>query len=92
MKKKIYAIAGSCMLIAAIAAGCDGKTVDKPCDWCGKSPSVAYQVKDGSNSYVCKKCSEICALCGKKATKQGENLLGMAIFLCSDCYEKEVGK
>lgn len=29
---------------------------DKPCDWCGHSPTVAYKESDGSYSYVCKEC------------------------------------
>lgn len=29
---------------------------DKPCDWCGHSPTVAYKESDGSYSYVCKDC------------------------------------
>ncbi|MEM0529234.1 hypothetical protein WGC32_02695 [Zongyangia sp. HA2173] len=61
-------------------------TVDVPCDWCGKTPSVAYQTSDGSDAYVCKDCSKVCALCGEKATKHYENLLGMVIFVCNDCY------
>lgn len=92
MKKRISAILWGCMMMAAIAAGCGGTAVDKPCDWCGKSPSIAYQVSDGSDSYVCKECSKKCALCGKKATKQSENMLGMAIFLCDDCYQEAGGK
>ncbi len=39
---------------------------DKPCDWCGHSPTVAYKESDGSYSYVCKECRKKCAWCGKK--------------------------
>ena len=62
-------------------------TVDEPCDWCHNSPSVAYKMSDGSYSYVCKDCSKKCALCGDKATHHYENLLGMMVFVCDDCYE-----
>lgn len=63
-------------------------TVDEPCDWCGKKPSVAYKMKDGSYSYVCKDCSKKCAWCGDKATKHYENGLSMMVFVCDDCYEE----
>lgn len=59
----------------------------EPCDWCGKSPSVAYEKNDGSDAYVCKECSEHCAWCGEKAKKHYENLLGLVVFVCNDCYE-----
>lgn len=65
-------------------------TVDKPCDWCGSKPSVAYKMSDGSYSYVCKDCSKECALCGDKATKHYENALGMMVFVCNDCYKEIV--
>lgn len=63
------------------------KTVNEPCDWCGHKPSVAYQLRDGSYSYVCRDCSKECFWCGKKATKHYESMLGMMVFVCSDCYE-----
>lgn len=63
-------------------------TVDEPCDWCGNSPSVAYKLSDGSYSYVCKECSKYCALCGDKATKHYENMLGVMVFVCDDCYDE----
>lgn len=63
-------------------------TVDEPCDWCGNSPSVAYELSDGSYSYVCKECSKSCVLCGNKATTHYENLAGMMVFVCNDCYEE----
>ena len=65
-------------------------TVNEPCDWCGKKPSVAYKMNDGSYSYVCKDCSKECAWCGKKATKHYENLAGMMTFVCNDCYKQIV--
>ena len=68
--------------------GITGCTVDEPCDWCGNTPSVAYKTSDESMSYVCKKCSKTCMICGKnKATKHTENLLGMMMFVCDDCYD-----
>lgn len=48
---------------------------DKPCDWCGHSPTVAYKESDGSYSYVCKECRKKCAWCGKKATRHYENMM-----------------
>lgn len=78
------------MMVAIMSiclAGCS-TTVDKPCDWCEKSPSVEYTNSDGEPSYVCKKCSSVCMICGdKKPTKKGQNLLGMVMFVCDDCYE-----
>lgn len=58
----------------------------KPCAWCGKEPSVAYRVSDGY-SYVCRNCSSKCFICGKKATKHYENLLGEMVFVCQKCYD-----
>lgn len=63
-------------------------TVNKPCDWCGNSPSVAYELSDGSKAYICKECSSECAFCGDKATKHYENLLETLVFVCDDCYEE----
>lgn len=91
VKKKMSVFAFSCFLITVIVSGC-GSVVDKPCDWCGKSPSVAYNTSDGSKSYVCKDCSKNCAICGKKATKHSENMLGMVIFMCDDCYKDAGGQ
>lgn len=68
-----------------------GATVDEPCDWCGNRPSVAYEMSDGSYSYVCDDCSKECAWCGNKATKRYENLAGMMVFVCDDCYEEVAG-
>lgn len=64
--------------------------VDKPCDWCDRRPSMAFETSDGSMAYVCKACSKECAWCGKKAKKHYENLLGMIVFVCNDCYEEVV--
>lgn len=62
-------------------------TVDKPCDWCSKRPSVAYKTLDGSYAYVCRKCSKTCKLCGEKADRHYENLIGTMVFVCDDCYQ-----
>ena len=61
-------------------------TVDEPCDWCNRRPSMAFKTSDGSIAYVCKNCSKECAWCNKKATKHYENMLGMIVFVCNDCY------
>lgn len=66
-------------------------TVNEPCDWCGDSPSVAYELSDGSDAYVCKDCSKTCLWCGNKAKKHYENLLGTIVFVCNDCYEEAAG-
>lgn len=49
---------------------------------------MEYKTSDGSKAYVCKDCSKECALCGKKATKHYENMLGMVVFVCDDCYKE----
>lgn len=87
---KKLAIAALIVVIAFLIVTRFSSTVDKPCDWCGDRPSVAYKLNDGSYSYVCKDCSKRCAFCGDKATKHYENLLNMMVFVCNDCY-KEVG-
>ena len=78
------------MLLAIMSLcliGCSS-VVDEPCDWCGSKPSVAYKNSDDAESYVCKECSSICMICGdKKAKHQSENLLGMVMFVCDDCYK-----
>lgn len=85
-EKYMSVFAFSCFMITVIASGC-GSVADEPCDWFGKSPSVAYKISDVSKSYVCKDCSKNCAICGKKATKHSENMLGMVIFRCDECYQ-----
>lgn len=40
---------------------------DKPCDWCGHSPTVAYKESDGSYSYVCKECRKKMCMVWKKS-------------------------
>lgn len=77
------------VIMSVCLSGCSA-TVDKPCDWCSKSPSVEYENSDGDKSYVCKECSSVCMICGeKKAERKAENLLGMVMFVCEDCYEEE---
>ena len=83
--KVVVVVAAVIILVFAISRFTS--LVDEPCDWCGNSPSVAYELNDGSYSYVCKECSKYCALCGEKATKHYENLVGMMVFVCDDCYE-----
>ena len=61
---------------------------DKPCDWCGHSPTVAYKESDGSYSYVCKECRKKCAWCGKKATRHYENMMHKEVFVCEETYKK----
>lgn len=89
LKKKIK-VMWACLSIGVLLAGC-GKTgvklVDEYCDWCGDSPSYAYETSDGSMSYVCPECSSECFFCGEKATRHYENLLGSMVFVCDDCYE-----
>lgn len=75
-------------IMSMYLVGCS-PTVNKPCDWCGSKPSVAYKNSDDTASYVCKECSSVCMICGeKKAEKKCENLLGMVMFVCDECYEK----
>lgn len=83
----VIVIATTIFIITRFAA----TTVDEPCDWCGNRPSVAYEMSDGSYSYVCKECGKECAWCGDKATKHYENLAGMMVFVCDDCYEEIAG-
>ena len=85
MKKVVTGIVA--MIIVFFIIGQFIFTVDKPCDWCGSSPSVAYELNDGSYSYVCKECSEFCFWCENKATIHYENLAGIMAFVCDDCYE-----
>ena len=84
------AAAAAAVFIGTFVIRTASGTVDEPCDWCGKTPSVAYAVENDSDgvSYVCRECSSTCMLCGsKKATKHQENLLGMMLFVCDDCHQ-----
>ena len=81
------AVAVVAVIILVFAISRFTSLVDEPCDWCGNSPSVAYKMSDNSYSYVCRDCSKVCALCGEKATKHYENLLGMMVFVCDDFYD-----
>ncbi len=55
--------------------------------YCGDRPSKEYKKRDGTPVYVCQECSSECMLCGDKATKHYESLLGI-VFVCNDCYKK----
>ena len=57
----------------------------EPCDWCGRTPTLSYQLSSGGYAYICKNCRTHCMLCGRRATRHHENLLGTMVFLCSDC-------
>lgn len=85
--KKVV-LGGAAVVVALYVITRFTSTVDKPCDWCGNRPSVAYKMSDGSYSYVCKDCSKECAWCGARATKHYENIAGMMVFVCDDCYEE----
>lgn len=86
IKRLTFSLCISLVIFLCIT-GCS-RTVDEPCDWCKSRPSVAYETSDGSEAYVCKECSKMCMICGdKKATKHGENLFGMILFVCDDCYD-----
>ena len=61
---------------------------NEPCDYCNRSPSMAFETSDGSMAYVCKECSKECMICHKKATKHYENLIGTIVFVCDDCYKE----
>lgn len=61
-------------------------TSNEPCDWCQKTPTKAFTMKDGSKSYVCADCRHNCAWCDARATKHYENALGMMTFVCDECY------
>lgn len=86
LKKKLI-IAGVIVCAAFAIIKLTSKTVNEPCDWCGNSPSVAYELHDGSYAYVCKECSKKCAWCGEKPNRHYENALGTMVFVCDDCYE-----
>lgn len=62
-------------------------TVDKPCMYCNSSPSREYKKSDNTMGYVCENCSSKCMLCGAKATKHYESLIGI-VFVCDECYEE----
>lgn len=85
-KKVVLGVAAAIVILYVITRYTS--TVDKPCDWCGNRPSVAYKMNDDSYSYVCKDCSKECAWCGKRATKHYENLADMMVFVCDDCYKE----
>ena len=85
------AAAAAAVIIGIFAVRTSGRTVDKPCDWCGSSPSVAYTVTNDSDGicYVCRECSRTCMMCGsRRASKHFETLYGMIMFVCDDCSQK----
>lgn len=84
----IKVLAGVAVVVLAILITSQFVGLSKePCDWCGHTPSVAYQTSDGSEAYVCKECSKKCAWCGAKAKCHYENLLENIVFVCDDCYD-----
>lgn len=90
MKRKIILVSSILAVIGIVVLFrllSNSHTVDKPCDWCGKSPSVAYETSDETESYVCDDCSKVCTWCGEKAVRHYENGIGMIVFVCDDCYK-----
>lgn len=59
-------------------------TVDEPCAYCNRKPSVEYELSDGSTIYVCEKCSSKCMQCGADAITHYENLPDI-VFVCDAC-------
>lgn len=90
MKKLIVTICA--IVLAFILVGCSN-TVNVPCDYCDRTPSIAYKTKSGyGDAHVCTKCSSTCMICDeKKATKHYENAFGMIVFVCNDCYKEVSG-
>lgn len=87
MKNKILCFFMGIVFVIPMLTGCSS-TVDEPCDYCGKSPSIEYMKSDDTPFYICKECSSTCMICGdEKATTHYESLLGI-IFACDDCYQK----
>lgn len=83
------AIVGGCLLLVLLlfTGGFGPCLVSEECDYCGRSPSYAYEVSTGY-SYVCDHCRQTCMWCGRrKATKHWENGLHMMIFLCDRCAD-----
>lgn len=58
MKRNKKLLIGILVIVAIVVLFKFPRTVDKPCDWCDKRPSVAYDMSDGSKSYVCMDCYE----------------------------------
>lgn len=86
MMKRICFFALTVVMVLSL---CSCGTVDKPCDWCEKSPSKEYTTSSGKKSYVCKECSSTCMICDKKkATTHCTNMLDMELFVCADCYKE----
>ena len=82
----VFAAAVSAMVLYLVL---NKWAVDMPCDWCRKRPSVAFETSDGSEAYVCRDCMKTCMICEKKrAVKHYENLAGMIVFVCEDCYRE----
>lgn len=87
MKRKIMLLCGIMVIVIIVLFFKRPSAVNESCDWCGKRPSVAFKVGDGSKSYVCKDCRRNCAWCDNKAKKHYENAAGMMVFVCDDCYK-----
>ena len=90
MRKKILPVLFLLTIILVAAAGC-GAYSDEPCELCGSTPSKAYELNDRT-AYVCDECSSECSLCGDEATEYYENLFGMVMFACDDCYQELSGE
>lgn len=87
MKRKKILIGVICIIVAIVVLSKLPSLTNEPCDWCEESPSFAYDMSDGSKSYVCMECRTKCAWCGERAVKHYENGLHMMVFVCKDCYE-----
>ncbi|MBE6799860.1 MAG: hypothetical protein E7529_01495 [Ruminococcaceae bacterium] len=59
---------------------------NNPCEYCSNETALRITMSDGSNFYVCRKCTKNCFWCDNEATTHYENLLGMPMFVCSECY------
>ncbi|MBR2476782.1 MAG: hypothetical protein IKB50_01460 [Clostridia bacterium] len=88
MKKIKIVLVFSLVAVLVFLSGC--AMSNKPCEYCGDTPTKGYTTSDDKKFYVCRDCSSECMFCGDRATKHYTNLLGMEMFVCRDCYNEIV--
>lgn len=89
MKKRVIILL--CAVFSVLMLTACAATVNEPCMYCHDSPSKEYKRSNGKFAYVCKDCSSECMLCGEKATKHYESLIGV-VFVCDSCYKEMVNE
>lgn len=74
------------LLLSGCSGGTGGYTSDRDCEYCGTEPTKMFTTANGTECYVCERCSTSCFMCGGPVSKQYTNGFDQVVFACDDCY------